>query len=124
MNRREFPRSVKAEIVKRAMDEKGRIRCEGCYGVVRRFEIDHVIAEALVVDKTKALTAKDGQLLGYCCHRGEDGKTAHDVTAIAKSKRPTRKLVAGIGKRSSRPIPGSKASGWRKPFNGPPERRY
>jgi hypothetical protein len=123
MSRREFPRSVKAEIVKRAMDEKGRIRCEGCYGVVRRFEIDHVIAEALVVDKTKPLTAKDGQLLGYCCHRGEDGKTAQDVANIARAKRRGAKHD-GYARRTSRPIPGSKASGWRKPFNGPPERRY
>jgi hypothetical protein len=99
-DRREFPRSVKAEIVKRAMDEKGRIRCEGCYGVVRRFEIDHVIAEALVVDKTKPLTAKDGQLLGYCCHRGEGGKTAEDVGNIARAKRREAKHL-GIKKRST-----------------------
>ncbi len=101
-DRREFPRRIRAEIVKRAMDEKGRIRCEGCYGVVRRFEIDHRIAEALVVDKSKPLTAKDGQLLGYCCHRGEDGKTAHDVKMIAKSKRVEAKHL-GIKKRSSFP---------------------
>jgi hypothetical protein len=121
-DRREFPRSVKAAIVKRAMDEKGRIRCEGCYGVVRRFEIDHVIAEALVVDKTKPLTAKDGQLLGYCCHRGEGGKTAHDVKAIAKSKRCGAKHY-GYQTKTSRPIPGSKASGIRKRMNGTVEWR-
>jgi 5-methylcytosine-specific restriction protein A len=53
------------------------------------------------------------------CRRAKD---KIDVPAIAKAKRMKARHL-GI-KRSSRPIPGSKASGWRKPFNGPPERRY
>ncbi len=90
--RREFPDRIRLQILKRAMDADGRVRCEGCSGVLKAkvWEIDHTIAEALVVDKTKALTADDGKLLGPCCHRGEDGKTAADVGRIAKAKRAER----------------------------------
>jgi 5-methylcytosine-specific restriction protein A len=54
------------------------------------------------------------------CRRAKD---KIDVPAIAKAKRMKARHL-GIKKTTSRPIPGSKASGWRKPFNGPPERRY
>lgn len=121
--RREFPDRIKALIVKRAMNDRGLPVCEGCGAVLKPkvFEIDHIIAEALIVDKTKALTADDGQLLGPCCHRGKAGKTAKDVGMIAKAKRQERGHL--MGRRTSNPIPGSKASGWRKPFNRPAERR-
>ena len=123
MSRREFPDRIKIQILKRAMDENGRVRCEGCGGVLKQkqWEIDHVIAEALVVDKTKALTADDGQILGPCCHRGEDGKTAKDVGMIAKAKRRERWHL--LGRRSSNPIMGSKGTPWRRKMNGQTERR-
>ncbi len=99
MKRREFPKRIKAEIVHRAMNADGKVACEGCGQILgmKRYEIDHVIAEALVTDKSVPLTAKDGQLLGLCCHRGEDGKTAQDVTRIAKAKRQSAKHL-GIKK--------------------------
>jgi len=92
MRRREFTRQVKAEIVLRATNAQGRVTCEGCGAVLKRgrrfYEVDHIIAEALFLDKSRKLTAKDGQLLGKaCCHRGEDGKTAKDVGIIAEAKR-------------------------------------
>jgi hypothetical protein len=89
MKRREFSKPIKAAILRRASDEKGRVHCEGCGADVtgKAFEFDHTIAEALIVDKSKPLTADDGQLLGACCHRGEGGKTSQDVTRIAKAKR-------------------------------------
>ena len=92
--RREFPKRIKAEIVHRAMNKDGRIVCEGCGLVLgaKLYEIDHVIAEALIADKSAALTAKDGQLLGMeCCHRAEGGKTAQDVTRIAKAVRQSNR---------------------------------
>jgi 5-methylcytosine-specific restriction enzyme A len=49
-------------------------------------------------------------------------KTAADVAEKSKVARIRAKHL-GIKTRKSRPIPGSKASGWRKPFNAPPERR-
>lgn len=54
------------------------------------------------------------------CHRA---KTNADVAEKARIDRK-RKKAAGIPTCQSRPIPGSKASGWRKPFNGPAERRH
>jgi DNA-directed RNA polymerase subunit N (RpoN/RPB10) len=114
--RREFPDKVKLAIIKRSMDSKGRICCEGCGQVLgsKKHEIDHKIAEALVVDKSKPLTADDGQLLGYCCHRGEGGKTAQDVADIARAKRREQRHL-GIRKRST--MPGSRDSRWKKTFN-------
>jgi hypothetical protein len=60
------------------------------------------------VDKTKDLTAADGQLLGYCCHRGENGKTNADVGRITKAKWQERKHL--LKKRSNfpKPPPGSR----------------
>ena len=53
------------------------------------------------------------------CHR--DHTAAVDLPNIARAKRREAKHIGA--KRSSRPMPGSKASGWRKPMNGPPVRR-
>lgn len=92
MSRREFTKSVKAEIVRRAM-VGGTIFCEGCGLALKSFEIDHTIPDALILDKSRKLTAADGQLLGNCCHRGPDGKTNKDVKAIAKAKRVEAKHV-------------------------------
>lgn len=105
--RREFSDKVKAAIVMRALNDRGFPVCEGCGGVLKLkgYEIDHRIAEALVVDKSKPLTAEDGQLLGPCCHRGVNGKTARDVKVIAKSKRSERKIRIGIKKPSRFPKP-------------------
>lgn len=109
--RREFSKKVRLEIVRRAMDSQGRLRCEGCGLVLsgKRFEIDHTIAEALIIDKSAPLTADDGQLLGVaCCHRGGQNKTATDVANIARAKRRAAKHV-GIKKRPAfQKPPGSK----------------
>lgn len=119
MKRREFSTKVRLEIVQRAMNDRGQVCCEGCGLVLagKRYEIDHTIAEALVVDKSKALTAKDGQLLGYCCHRGENGKTNADVGRIAKAKRQ-QIGHARAAARSRNPMPGSKASRFKKRMDG------
>ena len=53
------------------------------------------------------------------CHKR---KTADDKKRIAKTKRIRQKHL-GIGKIQSRPMPGTKASGWRKRMNGDVERR-
>lgn len=112
--RREFSDKVKAAIVMRALNDRGFPVCEGCGGVLKLkgYEIDHRIAEALVVDKSKSLTAEDGQLLGPCCHRGANGKTARDVKVIAKSKRSERKIRIGIKKPSRFPKPPSGYNPW------------
>lgn len=45
MTRREFPRAVKVAVIRRAMRESV-IYCEACGGIAKRFQIDHVIADA------------------------------------------------------------------------------
>jgi hypothetical protein len=91
MSRREFTRNQREQIVERSKNELGQICCECCSQVLgaKPFEIDHIIAEALrpEADKQRKITIAEGQLLGKCCHRGEDGKTNKDVTLIAKAKR-------------------------------------
>lgn len=120
--RREFPRKIRAEIVERSKNEHGQICCEGCSLVLgaKAWHIDHTIPDALMLDKSRPLTKDDGRLLGWdCCHKP---KTAVDQGDIAKSKRRGAKHD-GYQRRTSRPVMGSVRSGWKKPFNGPPERR-
>lgn len=122
--RREFPNRIRLEIVHRAMNAAGRVTCEGCGLVLghRPYEIDHVIAEALVVDKSVPLTAADGQLLGVnCCHRGGRNKTATDAGDIARAKRREAKHRGAY--RPANPMPGSKASRFRKRMDGTVEIR-
>jgi hypothetical protein len=86
--RREFTRRQRAQIVLRATGPDGVICCEMCGLRLghKPYEIDHIIPEALIVDKSRELTIEDGQLLGKeCCHRG--GKTADDIRRIRKSDR-------------------------------------
>lgn len=87
MARKEFPRSVKAQIVYRATTPDGQIQCEGCGLILGKkpYHIDHTIPDALYLDKSYKLTAEDGKLLGVeCCHKP---KTAVDVADIARAKR-------------------------------------
>jgi len=105
MKRREFSNAQKAEMVRRATDAKGNIFCEGCGLNVtgKAIEFDHTIAEALILDKSRKLTADDGKMLGRdCCHRGPDGKTAQDMAVIAEAKRREAKH-RGIGSKLSGP---------------------
>ncbi len=126
MNRREFSRSVKFEIIRRATRD-GRIYCEGCHCDVtgKKIEIDHVLAEALVMDKSTPLTAKDGQLLGVkCCHRGGENKTKADVQRIRKADRQTFGRL-GIKKRvrSFGGFQTNRNGPWKKKIGGGVERR-
>ncbi len=119
--RREFTRSQKAAIVLRATVD-GVVTCEGC-GLrlgKKPYEINHKTPEALVVDKSRALTIDDGELLGRdCCHRPLTNE--EHIPAIAKAKRREARDL-GIKKPTSRPIPGSRASGLRRRMDGRVER--
>ena len=109
MKRREFTRSHREQIVKRATNAAGYVTCEGCGLVLGRkpYEIDHIIPEALRPDedRKRRLTIADGQLLGKeCCHRGAEGKTRQDVKRIAKAKRSATKHMGF--ERPKKPMPG------------------
>jgi len=91
MARREFSRTVYAEIVKRAMHPKHGIFCGGCGLILGKkpYAVDHIKPDGLEVDKTRKLTAADGQLLGVeCCHKP---KTKIDVAVISEAKRREEK---------------------------------
>jgi len=90
--RREFPKPVKAEIMARCRVTTG-WQCEACGLIVQSGEIDHTIAEALIVDKSKKLTASDGKFLCWPCHQGPEGKTPKDKGIIAKAKRQESKHI-------------------------------
>ena len=88
MSRREFPKPVYRQIVKRAFDPARGFVCEGCGLVLGKkpYHVDHTIPDALVIDKSRPLTAEDGKLLGVeCCHGPKTRQV--DVPAIAKAKR-------------------------------------
>lgn len=53
------------------------------------------------------------------CHRS---KTAKDATDTARAKRREAKFL-GVTRQTSKPIPGSRASGYRKRMNGTVEKR-
>ncbi|KSV78961.1 hypothetical protein N182_18355 [Sinorhizobium sp. GL2] len=102
MARREFTKSVYIQIVKRAMLPNGEIACEGCGLILgkKKYHVDHTIADALQIDKSRKLTADDGKLLGVdCCHKP---KTADDVAVIAEAKRREANHL-GV-KRQTKPI--------------------
>ena len=79
MARKEFPKSVKVAVVKRATRD-GAVYCEECQGLAKTFDIDHVNADGL----TGEPVLENARLLCKACHAE---KTKGDVTVIAKAKR-------------------------------------
>lgn len=121
-DRREFRGSVIAEIVHRAALPDGIVKCEECGLVLGKkpYHIDHTIPDALQIDKSAPLTAAAGKLLGWdCCHKP---KTAVDVGDIAKAKRREAKDL-GFSNRPRNPMPGSRASKFKRRFDGTTELR-
>lgn len=93
--RRNFLRSVAIEIRHRATKD-GVLRCEDCGCAVKRGEVHHTTADAMVLDKSRPLTAIDGVLL--CCGPGSCHAlyTAAQRPVIAKA---TRLEAAHLGER-------------------------
>lgn len=58
---------------------------------------------------------------GLVCRPCARDKTTEEAPKLAKMKRVRDKHIGA--KRSQNPLPGSRASGWRKPMNKPAERR-
>lgn len=79
MARRNFSKSVMVARIKAATVD-GKIFCEECGVMCKRFQIDHVIPDGL----TGEPTFENSRLLCLECH-GE--KTKKDVKSIAKAKR-------------------------------------
>ncbi len=79
MTRREFPRSVKVAVVKRATRESV-VYCEACCAQAKRWQIDHVRPDGLGGDPTLG----NAMLICEACF---SAKNPADTRAIAKAKR-------------------------------------
>ena len=90
MNRQEFTKPVRFQIIQRARVGSTTFRCEreGCGAIVMGFEINHKNMDALKdgfgSNKRVPLTANDGELLCKPCHREE---TKRQMASLAKAKR-------------------------------------
>jgi 5-methylcytosine-specific restriction enzyme A len=90
--RREFPKSVKRESLRRAAGKCEAVNCGALYGV--KFHFDHIIADGLGGEPTLDNCA----VLCHVCHNEKTRK--HDVPLIAKTKRISNKYL-GIKKPST-----------------------
>ena len=110
--RKEFSRKTKLAAYMRANGH-----CEQCGSrlQVGRFRYDHISPDYF---------SKDNSLencMVICTIVCDPPKTARDQAIIAKSKRIQDKAIGAL--KSNRPMPGSRASGWRKRMDGTVERR-
>ena len=94
--RREFTKAIKIQVIKRAT-QHGNIICEKCGGLAKRFQIDHVIADAhggkAVID--------NAMLICEACYTV---KNPIDTTIAAKIKRQEAKHL-GAKSSSQHKIP-------------------
>lgn len=113
MARREFTAAVKVARFKHC----GR-KCEGCgaHLTVGKFAYDHDDADGL----TGKPTFENCRVLCLGCHSVKTRTI--DIPRIAKAKRREARHL-GAKAKSSRPMPGSKASGIRKRMDGTVEWR-
>src|ERR1700688_1704578 len=100
--RREFPRTVRVAVIKRATRHSV-VYCEGCGDQAKRFQIDHVCADAL----GGAPTIDNAQLLCDGCF---SVKNPDDARVIARANRREAAHL-GANPAPSRPI---KSAGFRK----------
>lgn len=125
-DRMEIPKRVKLIVWIRAGGQTALgVSCEGCNLRLGKkpFHYDHDKPEWLQTaskEEREAIKPEDVKLLGYeCCHKPktaiEAGERAKDYAVLEKEAR--------VRKPKSRPLPGTKASGWKKPFNSPGVRR-
>lgn len=112
--RQEFPKSVKLAAWKRC---GGICEC-GCGQKIisGNVQYDHRIPDALGGDNS----LENCVVMRTRCHLTKT--TTRDVPAIAKAVRISEKN-AGVRKRKGKPMPGTKASGWKHKISGDWERR-
>ena len=89
MARKEFSKSVKVAVIKRAT-VNGQIYCEACGCLVKGgFDIDHVRPDGLLGEPT----LENAKLLCKSCHQE---KTKSDVKSISKAKRVEAKHLGAV----------------------------
>jgi 5-methylcytosine-specific restriction enzyme A len=89
MKRREFPRSVKVRVVKRATRE-GVLYCEKCGFPAKKWQIDHIVADAIGGEPI----ISNAELICNVCY---SVKNPQDTRRAAKTKRQEAKTL-GIRK--------------------------
>lgn len=123
MSRQEFPSKVKAQA---SLRSEGYCEAALIPHVLEPCEVkltvgnifyEHIICDGL----TGEPTLENCACLCKACWRIKTRK--YDQPKVAQAKRREQAHL-GIRKTPSRPIPGSKASGWKKKMNGVVERRY
>lgn len=119
MARDEFTAKQKDEIFVRNCQRFGFPVCEveGCGVMLKRgqYQTDHIKA---CWEGGKA-TVENGRLICLPCHAKKSGEEGRLTQAADRKGRKDR----GTRPKTSRPMPGSKASGLRKRMNGTVERR-
>lgn len=123
-DRMEIPKRVKLEVLVRAGGPADP-RCEGTDGKPcglslrgKPMEYEHVFPEWLHTTPKKdrpPITAKDVRLNGHCCHKP---KTAREAKERAKDYAVLEKHNGIRPKRKGKPMPGTKASGWKHKMSG------
>jgi len=112
--RKEFSRKVKFAAFKRCCDAKGIPHCEKC-GIILtagNTAFDHAIADGLGGEPT----VENCQILCIrVCHKK---KTHEEDNPIMQKADRVLKRTYGIVTRKGRPMPGSKASGFKRKFDG------
>lgn len=109
MARREFPRAVRVAVIKRCTRDSN-VYCEACGGLAKRFQIDHIIPDALCGEPVMS----NAQLLCEGCFSVKNPKDTKDaakakrrearrIGATMPPKQPIRS--AGFAKRERTPKP-------------------
>ena len=93
MSRREFPKSVRVAVTRRAMKD-GVLYCEACGGQAKRFQIDHIRPDGLLGEPI----LENAQLICQACWEIKNPK---DTAAIAKAKRREAKHVGAVRPKQS-----------------------
>lgn len=88
MKRREFPTKVRVAVIKRATVD-GVVFCEKCGALARKFQIDHVIADALGGKPV----LENAMLICEPCFQEKNPK---DTTLAAKVKRVEAKHIGAV----------------------------
>ncbi len=104
MARREFPKAVRVAVIKRCTRDSN-VYCEACGGLAKRFQIDHVIPDALGGEPALS----NAQLLCETCFSVKNPKDTKDA---AKAKRREAKH---LGAHQSRAPIKNKPSAKREP---------
>lgn len=85
--RQNFPRPVKDEIARRAVNAIGVRRCEVCHAVGVPLQLHHLIQDAMQTPeaKRKPLTAADGDMRCAACHDPETARQRVELSKVEKA---------------------------------------